>query len=107
MNTNLKFGAAIAASLITGFFIGRDHPAASHPQLSLSSPKVSNFENDALGFLNWFRLSGRDDITKNELVRNLRILESKAIASGKLIAFRGMPSEDKATEKSNGVISTD
>jgi hypothetical protein len=107
MNTNLKFGAAIAASLITGFFIGRENPAASHPQLSLSSPKVSNFENDALGFLNWFRLSGRDEITKNELVRNLRILESKAIASGKLIAFRGTPSDGTVPGILNGDSPTD
>lgn len=107
MKTNLKFGSAVAAALLTGFLIGRDNPAASPPQPSVSSPQVSNFENDALGFLNWFRLSGRDEIAKNELVRNLRILESKAIASGKLIAFRKSSSQEEIPGLSNGEVQPD
>lgn len=107
MNPNLKFGAAVAASLVVGFFVGRENQSTSHQEPAHPSAEAADFENDALGFLNWFRLSGRDEITKDELVRNLGILESKAIASGKLIAFRGTPSDGEAPGKSDGEISTD
>ena len=48
----------------------------------------SSFEADALGFVNWYRLMGREKISHEELTRNLQILESKAIASGRLIAAK-------------------
>jgi hypothetical protein len=93
MNANLKCLAIALVGLASGFFVGRGAKSSKGPVAGPQSANVSIFESDALGFINWFRINGRDEISKDELVRNLRILESKAIASGKLIAFKSSQSD--------------
>jgi hypothetical protein len=88
MNSNLKCGAIAILALAIGFFVGRGSKAHDGSAPEIKSDQVSVFEHEALSFLNWFRIEGRSGISHEELVRNLRILESKAIASGKLLVFK-------------------
>ena len=85
--------ASAIAALAIGFLVGRGTGQDTGLLSTGESNKISTFENDALGFLNWFRLNGRDEIAHEVLVRNLRILESKAIQTDKLIAFRDQESK--------------
>ncbi len=102
MNSNLKCLAIALVGLAAGFFVGRGAQSSKVSVAGPQSANVSIFENDALGFINWFRINGRDEISKDELVRNLRILESKAIASGKLIAYKSSQSDAEQVAPSDG-----
>jgi len=66
---------------------------------------VSTFEADALGFVNWYRIMGRDAIPHEELTRNLQVLESKAVASGRLIVTH-KPGDEPAQQGAPGQPAT-
>ena len=88
MKINLRYSIAVIAALTIGFLVG--HGTGQSEDLTAAGEVIgsSTFENDALGFLNWFRLNGRDEIPHEELVRNVQILESRAIVSDKILAFK-------------------
>jgi len=93
MKINLRYAIVGIAALAIGFLVGRGTGQDAGLTDTGAYSRSSTFENDALGFLNWFRLMGRDEIPHEELVRNVQILESKAIASDKLLAFKGQKSK--------------
>jgi len=99
MKIKLKYSIGVIAALAIGFLVGRGTTQDSDVKSPSERNRGSTFENDALGFLNWFRLNGRDEISHEVLVQNLRILESKAIASDKLIAFRAQKSKTQQTSE--------
>jgi hypothetical protein len=52
----------------------------------LAPPQVetSPFESDAVGFITWFHVNKVDGISPKVLEDNVRILETKALAAGRL-----------------------
>ena len=92
MRPNPKCAIAVITALVLGLLVGRGFSPSGSPATSPAPARTSKFENDALGFLNWFRIEGRAEISHEVLIRNLQILESKAIASGKLLAFKSSES---------------
>ena len=97
MRPNPKCAIAVITALVLGLLVGRGFSPSGSPATSPEPARTSEFENDALGFLNWFRIEGRAEISHDQLIRNLQILESKAIASGKLLAFKS--SESNAEQR--------
>lgn len=88
MNSNRKLAIVAVAALTIGLLVGRETNNSDSPTASHKIQTQLTFEKDALGFINWYRIQGRDEIPHEVLTQNLGILESKAIASGKLITFR-------------------
>lgn len=83
----LRYTFVSIISLTIGFFACRmleNRDASEHAP----NASPSHFESEALGFVNWYRIEGREAIPHEVLITNLQILESKAIASGKLISTR-------------------
>jgi hypothetical protein len=82
------FPRHVAVSILSAAvgFIACHMLRESNGSNTASATSVSTFESDALGFVNWYRIMGRESIPHEELTRNLQILETKAIASGKLIS---------------------
>ena len=72
-----------------GFVVARETGSAQ-PRTGESQPtQDTRFENEALGFLMWFQQNGREAIPPATIVEQVRILETKAIASGRIHARKG------------------
>jgi hypothetical protein len=100
--TNLpRYTVVSILSIVVGFFACRmlqNYDAPKH----VPSQSSSTFEFEALGFVNWYRIEGRDAIPHEVLIRNLHILESKAVASGQLISTRTAKKSAEQVGSSNG-----
>ena len=72
-----------------GFVVARVTGSAQFRTGEGRPTQESPLENEALGFLMWFQQNGREAIPPATIVDQLRILESKAIASGRLPARKG------------------
>lgn len=80
-----RYAVVSVLSIAAGFIACRTYQERDGTKY-VPQPAVSPFEDNALGFVNWYRIMGRNAIPLEELTRNLQILESKALASGKLIS---------------------
>jgi hypothetical protein len=86
--TNLpRYTVVSILSLVVGFLACRMLQNSDAPEHAPNSSSTT-FESEALGFVNWYRIEGREQIPHEVLIRNLQILESKAVASGQLISTR-------------------
>jgi hypothetical protein len=99
MTSSLRYTIVSTLSLAVGFFACQTFQKSDEPEKTPNS-SASSFESDALGFVNWYRIEGREAIPHEVLIRNLQILESKAIASGQLISAR--TSENSAEQAVHG-----
>ena len=95
-----RYAVVSVLSIAGGFFACRTFHESDGAKVT-PLPSASTFESEALGFVNWYRIQGRDAIPHQELIRNLQILESKAIASGQLISTHSTNSNAEQDAPSN------
>ena len=103
MTSSLRYTMVSMLSLAVGFFACRTVQKADEPEVTPNS-SASSFQSDALGFVNWYRIEGRDAIPHEVLIRHLQILESKAVASGELLSTRA--TKDSAEQAGTGQPAT-
>ena len=103
MTSSLRYTIVSLLSLAVGFFACRTIHKSNEPEKTPNS-SASSFQSDALGFVNWYRMEGRDAIPHEVLIRNLQILESKAVASGQLLSTRA--TKDSAEQAGTGQPAT-
>ena len=100
--TNLpRYTVVSFLSIAIGFVACRMLQSYDAPE-HVPSSSSSTFESEALGFVNWYRIEGRDAIPHEVLIRNLQILESKAVASGQLISTPIAKKSAEQAGSSNG-----